>query len=129
FFATPYLVNSQDIYKGGNGDGWAKDSVFQPFDNIFNGGNGDGWATIKLFTGNNIYVCKEGNSSISAQVTGSTYQWQVNTGSGFVDISNGTNYNGASTNSLGLINIPSSFYGYQYRCLVNGTPGPVYTLK
>jgi hypothetical protein len=61
-------------------------------------------------------------STITYTATGSgTYQWQVNNGSGYVNIDNGPNYAGATTNTLQLINLPTSATGTRYRCLVNGT--------
>lgn len=68
-------------------------------------------------------ACPSGNFTLVSATSGSTYQWQVNTGSGFVDISDNANYTGSATNNLVLSNIPSAWYGYQYRCLVNGTIG------
>jgi hypothetical protein len=49
-------------------------------------------------------------------VAGYTYQWQVNTGSSFTDISNSSIYSGAASRVLILNNLPQNFYGYQYRC-------------
>ncbi|MEI9934146.1 MAG: hypothetical protein WDM71_04705 [Ferruginibacter sp.] len=39
---------------------------------------------------------------------GSTYQWQLNSGSGYTNLSNGTNYSGVSTNTLRIIGLPTS---------------------
>ena len=66
-----------------------------------------------------VNICANNYNVITSNLTGSTYQWQVNTGSGFVNISNGTNYANATTKVLTLQNVPTSFYGYQYRCFVN----------
>jgi pimeloyl-ACP methyl ester carboxylesterase len=65
--------------------------------------------------------------------TGSTFQWQLDTGTGFADIANSAVYSGVTTDSLHFINAPTSWYGYKYRCLVvNGTNtivGDTITLK
>ena len=53
----------------------------------------------------------------------------MNTGSGFINISNGANYSGVNTISLNLISLPSSWYGYKYRCLVSGNYSKVSTIK
>ncbi len=81
--------------------------------------------------GFNYMLCPGGiNTSLESNVSGSSYQWQVNTGSGYTDISDGTKYTGATSLQLQLINIPSSWYGYQYRCFVNGANySNIYTLK
>ncbi|MFZ4057965.1 MAG: hypothetical protein ACOYKE_07485, partial [Ferruginibacter sp.] len=62
-------------------------------------------------------ACPGGNISIYALVLGSTYQWQVDTGNGFTNISNNAIYSGAQTNVLNLQQVPSSYYGYAYRCI------------
>ncbi len=58
-----------------------------------------------------------------------TYQWQLNTGNGYTNISDGVNYSGTTGASLDISGLPSSSSGYRYRCLVNGNPGPEYTLR
>ena len=66
-------------------------------------------------------LCPAGNTTFRADLlTGPSYQWQVDDGSGYTDITDGGNYSGANTTSLNLSNAPSSFYGYKYRCSVNG---------
>jgi hypothetical protein len=65
-------------------------------------------------------LCKATSTSFTSPVTGTTYQWQVSTdGKIFSNISNGGNYSGATTITLQINNIPSSFNGYRYRCVVN----------
>jgi len=54
-------------------------------------------------------------TTINSNITGNTYQWQVDTGSGFGNIANNSNYNGTNSASLQLSSIPSSWYGYKYR--------------
>lgn len=65
-------------------------------------------------------ICPGTNTVFISDITGSNYQWQVNNGSGFNNVSNNIYYSGANSSSLQLSNAPSSFYGYHYRCLVNG---------
>ena len=65
-------------------------------------------------------VCSGGSGTIGSSLQGSIYQWQVNSGSGFVNISNNANYSGTNTNTLIINAIPSSWAGYQYRCVVDG---------
>ncbi len=68
-----------------------------------------------------VIVCPDNYNVLTSNLTASTsYQWQVNTGSGFVDVVNGANYSGATTKFLQLQNAPSSWYGYQYRCVIDG---------
>jgi murein DD-endopeptidase MepM/ murein hydrolase activator NlpD len=70
----------------------------------------------------NVVVCPNNDNLLVSNLAGSvSYQWQVNTGSGFANISNGLYYSGVTARTLQLKNIPSSFYGYQYRCVVDGS--------
>ncbi len=71
----------------------------------------------------NTTVCTNGNTviSINASGTGVTYQWQVNTGSGFSNVTNTGVYAGATTPTLGITAAPFSMNGYTYRCIVSGT--------
>jgi hypothetical protein len=66
---------------------------------------------------------------IDAGVTGNSYQWQSATGTVFSNISDNANYSGTTSYSLTLINIPSSWAGIKLRCLADGYPGNVFTLK
>jgi hypothetical protein len=72
----------------------------------------------------NLYVvgpsCPNGNISFSAgtHVAGNTYQWQVNTGNGYVNVANGGIYSGATANTLVLTGAPTSMYGYKYKCII-----------
>jgi hypothetical protein len=75
---------------------------------------------VNAYTGFVAQVCTGSNTSFLSDATGSTYQWQVNTGTGFVNLSTNSYYSGINTMQLTLNSIPSGFYGYQYRCLVNG---------
>jgi hypothetical protein len=77
-----------------------------------------------------VYACQGSNTaSFASSVTGTTYQWQVNTGSGYNNISNGPNYAGATTATLQANNLLTSFTGYKYRCVVDGVNGTEYTLR
>ena len=76
------------------------------------------------------YICQGITSTtFTASATGTTYQWQIDTGTGYTNITNGANYSGATTATLQLNNLLTSFTGYKYRCVVNGTNGPVITLR
>ncbi|RYD54745.1 MAG: T9SS type A sorting domain-containing protein, partial [Sphingobacteriales bacterium] len=77
----------------------------------------------------NQTICETYNTTISVVATGSglTYQWQVDNGSGFANVNNSGIYNGATTASLILSNIPAAINGYQYRCVINGVCTPSVT--
>jgi len=54
--------------------------------------------------------------SIENSAPGSVLRWQVDSGNGFTDITDNTQYSGAASTVLILRNIPDSWYGYRYRC-------------
>ncbi|MEO6489004.1 MAG: S8 family serine peptidase [Ferruginibacter sp.] len=83
-------------------------------------------ASIKPVTSN---ICPGTNFSFNAAMSGATYQWQVDNGTGFVNIIDGPNYSGSSASILQLINLPTSNAGYIYRCVVNAVNGPEITLR
>jgi hypothetical protein len=60
-----------------------------------------------------------GNQAIfTTSANGGTYQWQVNSGSGFQNITNGGQYSGATTNTLTVSNTSMTNSANQYRCVV-----------
>jgi gliding motility-associated-like protein len=68
------------------------------------------------------------NFTIAASGTGPlTYQWQVNTGSGFTTITDGGVYSNSTTASLTISNATLSMNGYSYQCIVSGVCTPAAT--
>jgi hypothetical protein len=61
---------------------------------------------------------------VTANGTALTYQWQENTGAGFLNVSNGGVYGGVTTATLTLTNPLPTMNGYLYRCVVGGTCMP-----
>lgn len=84
---------------------------------------------IFVFRRNAAELCAGGGTALISNITGINYQWQINTGSGFTNITNNSNYSGTNTKTLSLNNIPSAWYGYQYRCVVDGVNSNVFSLK
>lgn len=72
-------------------------------------------------------VCPGNSKQFTTNMSGTAFQWQVNTGSGFTDVSNGSVYAGATTATLTLSNAPTSWYGYEYRCRVTTVSGTAYS--
>jgi len=68
-------------------------------------------------------TCAGANVTFTTTATGSglTYQWQEDTGSGFVDIT------GATTTSYTKTGITAAMNGYQYQVIVSGTCTPPVT--
>lgn len=77
-----------------------------------------------------LSICTVSDSVVlEAGLAGDTYQWQVDTGTGFTDVIDDASHNGAATSSLVLRNPPTAWYGRQYRCVVDGTNGAAQYLK
>ncbi|MBE8728306.1 T9SS type A sorting domain-containing protein [Flavobacterium hungaricum] len=75
-------------------------------------------------TGNppNRTICNNGNTTFNVTATNATgYQWQVNTGSGFNNITNGAPYSGAPSATLTITGATSAMNGYTYRAVATGT--------
>ena len=70
----------------------------------------------------NVSVCA-GNTAWFAIGGGSSYQWQVNTGSGFVNVTNAAPYSGSTSDTLKISAVTAGMSGYQYQCLVTGCGG------
>ncbi|NOT50058.1 MAG: HYR domain-containing protein [Chitinophagaceae bacterium] len=72
----------------------------------------------------NITVCEAGNTSFTIVATSAvSYQWQVDNGGGFANITNNATYSGATATTLNLTNVPASFNGYLYRCVATNGSG------
>jgi len=71
----------------------------------------------------NFVICGGGgNADFVVHVVGGTavtYQWEVNPGSGFVNVVNGGIYSGATTDSLIITGANSVENGYLYECVIN----------
>jgi FG-GAP-like repeat/IPT/TIG domain len=97
--------------------------------------NGYGTGTKAGFTYNypmevNFCTPPTGSSSLLSNVEGSSYQWQLSTDSVvYNNITNGGYYSNVNTRFLGINNIPSSFYGHRYRCLVDGSYSTIQTIR
>jgi hypothetical protein len=77
-----------------------------------------------------LNICKGSSISIPSNISGASYQWQVDAGAGYANIADGAVYSGTATKTLALTNTLTSMYGYKFRCVVNGgTFSQIYTLK
>lgn len=72
-----------------------------------------------------VQVCINGSATITAaSYAGVNYQWQVNSGAGFTNVTNGGIYSGATTSMLRITGVPASMEGYLYRYIAtNSTTG------
>lgn len=64
-------------------------------------------------------ICENEQTTFSITSTDATvFQWQVDEGTGFFDVTNGPTYSGATTQTLTVDNTPATYDNYQYRCLI-----------
>ncbi|MCF6407300.1 FG-GAP-like repeat-containing protein [Chitinophaga filiformis] len=72
---------------------------------------------------------REGGNTLVSDISGDTYQWQQDTGSGFTNVVNSANLSGEITNTLQFNNTPDSWNGYKYRCIVDGRYSSTFVLQ
>ncbi|HMP20497.1 MAG TPA: hypothetical protein PKC39_06015 [Ferruginibacter sp.] len=71
-------------------------------------------------------------ATLYSSISGASYQWQwdtCGTGNCFTNISNNSNFSGTNSKVLQLSNIPTSWNGYRFRCVADGSNSNAYTLK
>ena len=69
---------------------------------------------------NSITTCNLFDTSLTVVDTGigMNFQWEVNPGSGFVNVVNGGVYSGATTPTLNITGATTSMSGYTYYCII-----------
>lgn len=73
---------------------------------------------------NQSNICPNNGISFSIVANNAdTYQWQENSGSGFVDITNGGIYSNTTSATLNITNVSVGMNGYQYRCIASNNDG------
>ncbi|SEJ22658.1 SprB repeat-containing protein, partial [Flavobacterium terrigena] len=100
-----------NVYSEGNNEEWAIDN-FRLFETPT--------CTAPTITGNppNRTICAGNNTTFPSNATGATgFQWQVNTGSGFTDLTNVAPYSNVTTNTLTVTGATAGMSGYLYRCV------------
>lgn len=73
-----------------------------------------------------VTICEGTNHTFSVEASGTnpTYQWQVNTGSGFANVTNTGVYSGATTDELTITAATAGMDTYVYQCVVSGDCTP-----
>lgn len=75
----------------------------------------------------NTNICAGSTVIFTSKQTGISYQWQVNAGNGYENITDNATYQGTGTNRLQISGPSSSWYGYTYRCEVNTGSAAAYS--
>ncbi len=76
-----------------------------------------------------VKICPGANVNFTSNISGINYQWQADEGFGFTNVINNGTYTGTQINNLQIKTTPSSFYGYKYRCKVDGVNSNSYALQ
>jgi gliding motility-associated-like protein len=74
----------------------------------------------------NSAICAGANTSFTIAAQSAdviTYQWQVNTGTGFNNLANAGVYSNVTTAVLNITAAPATYNGYQYRCIAGNSYG------
>jgi gliding motility-associated-like protein len=73
-------------------------------------------------------LCNSGDTSFAITATNATsYQWQVNAGSGFTNITDNIIYSGSTTSQLKIKDAVQAMNNYKYQCIVTNSCGNVYS--
>ena len=66
-----------------------------------------------LFSGNALFTCASNDTLL-------TYQWQINAGTGWTNLSDAGQYSGSNNDSLLVSNVITFNNNQKYRCIING---------
>ncbi|MCK4921145.1 MAG: VCBS repeat-containing protein [Bacteroidales bacterium] len=73
-------------------------------------------------------ILPEQNASMSVTANDVIdYQWQVDPGDGFSDLSENELYTGVNSHHLQFTDVPVEISGYRYRCVVSGVKGTLFS--
>jgi hypothetical protein len=87
-------------------------------------------STNAILVAQSVKFCPPASSNmLSADLLGTTYQWQVSNGNAFSNLSNTSTYSGTTTNQLVINQLSSSAYGFRYRCITDGVYGYEFIAK
>ncbi len=116
-----YGYNYMNLTGDLDGDGKPEMMACQTWDKIFILKN-----DIKPNT--NVHVCMGTDTALMSPLSGNMYQWQVDTGQGFVPVVDDGVYTGSNSVRLGIRNVQLPYHNYLYRCLVDDKHEQVFTL-
>ena len=76
-----------------------------------------------------VVRCQGTSASFIANATATAYQWQLNTGSGFVDLANDAVYTGVNGPVLQIANTIAAMNGNLYRCRIDDRYSLIFPLN
>lgn len=76
----------------------------------------------------NFILCNNGNAEFRLDANNVlTFKWQIKNGSNWNDISDNSTYQGTTSNTLFVANITPIMNGQQYRCVMTGSCGVLFS--
>jgi hypothetical protein len=73
-------------------------------------------------------LCNSGDTSFAiTAINATSYQWQVNTGAGFSNITDNSTYSGSASGQIKIKAAGPGMNNYQYRCITVNSCGNVYS--
>ncbi len=86
--------------------------------------------SMPLYATNPAWVCAGSSLAFKSGIlNAAVYRWQLNSGTGWNNITDNVNYAGTNTAALTITNPANKWYGYKYRCISDGNIGQEYILK
>jgi|GEM_PF-1311512 len=67
--------------------------------------------------------------TLASDIAGASYQWQQDNGGGFHNLADDANISGANKRTLQFVNLPLTWNGYKYRCVVGGLYSSTFLLQ
>lgn len=74
-----------------------------------------------------INTCPGTDRVFTASLAGDSYQWQINSGNGFINIADNSSYSGTGSNILSVITPAGTAYGNIFRCQVTNANNVLFT--
>ncbi|TCJ12073.1 hypothetical protein EPD60_16075 [Flaviaesturariibacter flavus] len=66
-------------------------------------------------------LCVNGYAELLSDLTGTSYQWQVDSGSGYANVPASATVTGTAARTLTITRFPATWGGARFRCLVDGS--------
>jgi gliding motility-associated-like protein len=76
-----------------------------------------------------VSLCTTGNATFSTTASNAnSLRWQINSGTGWTDLTDNGVYSGSVTNTLSVTGVDATMNTNQFRCVANNSCGNMYTL-
>jgi hypothetical protein len=80
-------------------------------------------------TVNTIALCGNTGIQLTSNITGTYYQWQIDTANGFAPMIDDHPFYNTNSAILDIYNVARAFGGYRFRCVVDGNSSNIFQLS